>query len=551
MSLPRTLKGIKERVKIIGDTITGTLKINKTLTVDGDALFNANTSMKGILKVGVNYGDEGGEIHLEASPDTPEENGIVLDQCDSKFRIYGIQSADGTTKMGVGTPLIIDPYEKIIDGEYNVYHKAGYFKDTITIDKDNWSHICLSTNNINKKSYLQSGIVDDTYQDFTVSNYYDLKNNKNCSFTFRTPPEGGVNPYSLFIYDHELAKSYHIYGQHNKDVLINDFKLFNYLGLNPCTEATDTVDFWANKGTGYCFIDGLNILKNQPYPWALLKNYVNNNWVIQEFHVANTPNEGKIYRRYGLIGRNNNLWEDSGGWTVILDATNFSNYALPLTGGIVNGNVVFTQDVKFKGNYGGIEGGQFTLTKPENNTGFNQDISVDIYGNLFRVYSVHDNILKTFNLDFTSAPEGHHTILHSANSINYGSKYSFTLPQIYDGTTQRVDIKAFMDNNNNIHKTPYQGEMNFFRFFAAEDEGNYASYNLPCVDSHVLSFSIDWNNGWTRLLALDLRTPNIYTITKNSGSWRSSWDMLYGTQNVTSGTGSASIAVEKGIYIRY
>ena len=73
------IEWIKERVKIIGDTITGALKINKTLTVDGDALFNANTRMKGILKVGVNYGDEGGEIHLEASPDTPEENGIVLD----------------------------------------------------------------------------------------------------------------------------------------------------------------------------------------------------------------------------------------------------------------------------------------------------------------------------------------------------------------------------------------------------------------------------------------------------------------------------------------
>lgn len=30
MSLPRTLKGIKERVKIIGDTMTGNLEISKT-----------------------------------------------------------------------------------------------------------------------------------------------------------------------------------------------------------------------------------------------------------------------------------------------------------------------------------------------------------------------------------------------------------------------------------------------------------------------------------------------------------------------------------------
>lgn len=85
-----------------GDTMTGALTITKN-----------NTGL--ILKPA---SGEGGELHLEASTANTTQAGIILDQYDSKLRVYGIASADGTTKTGVGTPLIIDPYSKNISGNY-------------------------------------------------------------------------------------------------------------------------------------------------------------------------------------------------------------------------------------------------------------------------------------------------------------------------------------------------------------------------------------------------------------------------------------------------
>lgn len=63
---------------------------------------------------------EGGEIHLNASTANTTQAGIVLDQFESKFRIFGIASADGETINGVGTPLVIDPYNKTITGGYTL-----------------------------------------------------------------------------------------------------------------------------------------------------------------------------------------------------------------------------------------------------------------------------------------------------------------------------------------------------------------------------------------------------------------------------------------------
>lgn len=61
---------------------------------------------------------EGGQIELHASTANTTENGIVLDEQGGKFRIFGIASADGKTKTGVGTTLVIDPYGKTITGDY-------------------------------------------------------------------------------------------------------------------------------------------------------------------------------------------------------------------------------------------------------------------------------------------------------------------------------------------------------------------------------------------------------------------------------------------------
>ena len=63
---------------------------------------------------------EGGEIHLDASTADRTENGIILDQQGGNFRIFGVPSADGTTKTGSGTPLVINPYSKTITGGYTL-----------------------------------------------------------------------------------------------------------------------------------------------------------------------------------------------------------------------------------------------------------------------------------------------------------------------------------------------------------------------------------------------------------------------------------------------
>lgn len=63
---------------------------------------------------------EGGQLQLCASTANTTQAGIVLDQLNSQLRIFGIASADGTTKTGTGTPLVIDPYAKTITGDYTI-----------------------------------------------------------------------------------------------------------------------------------------------------------------------------------------------------------------------------------------------------------------------------------------------------------------------------------------------------------------------------------------------------------------------------------------------
>jgi hypothetical protein len=41
--------------------------------------------------------------------------------------------------MGVGTPLIIDPYNKLFDGNYNINANKIISKDTLLIDRGEWN----------------------------------------------------------------------------------------------------------------------------------------------------------------------------------------------------------------------------------------------------------------------------------------------------------------------------------------------------------------------------------------------------------------------------
>ena len=117
-----------------------------------------------------------------------------------------------------------------------------------------------------------------------------------------------------------------------------------YLGRNLTTASTDTVDFWQSLGSGHAIIDALGILAEQPYQWCWLENKVYAGWIIQELHGAN---QASIWRRYGLVGRNDNKFEGTPMWKEMLDSANYNKYALPLTGGTMTGKLIInnTNDV--------------------------------------------------------------------------------------------------------------------------------------------------------------------------------------------------------------
>lgn len=81
-------------------------------------LFNPATGTLRLQSTGGTV--EGGQVDLQANASDNTKAGIVLDNYDSTFRIFGIQSADGTTKTGTGTPLVINPYAKTITGGYTL-----------------------------------------------------------------------------------------------------------------------------------------------------------------------------------------------------------------------------------------------------------------------------------------------------------------------------------------------------------------------------------------------------------------------------------------------
>lgn len=101
-------------------TIRGELTSSNVTTALGYTPVNkAGDTMSGTLALKPASG-EGGQLELRASTANTTQAGIALDQLNSTFRIFGIASADGTTKTGTGTPLVIDPYGKTITGGYTI-----------------------------------------------------------------------------------------------------------------------------------------------------------------------------------------------------------------------------------------------------------------------------------------------------------------------------------------------------------------------------------------------------------------------------------------------
>ena len=94
---------------------------NYTTHLDGRYVNATGDTMSGTLIIKpAGSGTEGGEMVLGAAQSATTRAGIVLDNYNSTFRIFGEESSDKTTKKGVGTPLVIDPYAKTITGGYTI-----------------------------------------------------------------------------------------------------------------------------------------------------------------------------------------------------------------------------------------------------------------------------------------------------------------------------------------------------------------------------------------------------------------------------------------------
>lgn len=82
-----------------------------------------------------------------------------------------------------------------------------------------------------------------------------------------------------------------------------------------------------------------------------------------------------------------------------------------------------------------------------------------------------------------------------------------------------TDFRTYMDNNSNIHHSNSE-EFNVFRFYNVDNV--YTTRHLPCVDSHIMAYSLENTAKHQRFFALDAKTNDIYTCGKLNGTW-SDW----------------------------
>lgn len=105
-----------------GATDAATARTNLGITpANIGAVSKAGDTMTGtLILIPTGSSSEGGEILLAAPGGSTAKAGTYIDNYNSTFRIFGYPSADGTTKTGSGTPLVVDPYAKTITGGYTI-----------------------------------------------------------------------------------------------------------------------------------------------------------------------------------------------------------------------------------------------------------------------------------------------------------------------------------------------------------------------------------------------------------------------------------------------
>lgn len=111
---------------------------------------------------------------------------------------------------------------------------------------------------------------------------------------------------------------------------------------------------------------------------------------------------------------------------------------------------------------------------------------------------------------------------------------------LFETKQVKVDYQNWADTNSVIHKNGRESVV-FGRFFSSEDS-NYANYHYPCVDSHIITFTIDDGRQHFGSIAQDIRTHDLYIGGKDNNTWRS-WRKVADSGNVTTGDANGQIKI--------
>lgn len=457
MSLPRTLKGIKERVKIVGDTMTGNLEISKTNSPivkitdssqgrRGEFMYNINEEV--LIS---NYKDENSRTLLFLRNEDNTTNLLqvskVKDGQWSSYNLYGEHNKPSAKDVGAlpvnGEKYRVDLNTVLEQGSYMFYYEEG---DQATYH--------TPTNYISWINLLVIGMGTRITQIATLpyaherNIYVRYKHDSNWTewdkiYTTRhkpTPEE--LNAIKLDNRMNDSAYSHNVLGiidaqgnpmlQLKKD---NDTVLLKYNVANKrfqMDESNDGGSSWHQvKVHGFVLTDNLRIKHDNYKYYTALCDYE------QSTELRSSKTDGS--NTYSALILYNDLnW---GGtrltYRQVIDGTSkdytvYSQFNKPTpeeigalsltTGGTLYGGMFI------RAGYGGPEGGQFSISKPENTHLFDHDITVDVYTNAFRVFSSHSGVIKVFNLDFTTINSGDATIYHTQNIRNGSGSTPGDLP---------------------------------------------------------------------------------------------------------------------------
>ena len=176
---------------------TGTVKIGTNSNIDG---------YNGILTLQPNAAKTsstvvGGELQLMANPNVTNKPGFAMEHFGSYMRISGIPSEDGTSYTGIGTSIIIDPYNAAIGTSSincTVYQQTAELSDYGTKKGANCSYV--SRSHIYKK-------IQDLTEDQGVVQVL-LNSRERCFYTAPTRDIqitfSPVQLYNTYEYDFEL-----------------------------------------------------------------------------------------------------------------------------------------------------------------------------------------------------------------------------------------------------------------------------------------------------------------------------------------------------------